>query len=540
MGVVIRDNGVGGSSAAAPRVRINNSTNEWEISTDGGMNWVSTNVKATGNNGADGKTPYIKNGNWWIDNNDTGIKANGSDGVGVSGAEINSENHLIIKLSDNNTIDVGVVVGADGHNGINGANGVGIANVSVSDEGILTVTLDNATVLTLGNIKGKDGIGIAKSEINSEGKLVITYTDNKSVTLGKVVGNDGVGITSAELTDDYMLKLSFSNGASQSIGPIRGEKGSDGVGIKNVSVGEDGYLYVTYDNTDTPKKIAYIKGEKGDPGVDGKTPYILNGMWWIGDINTGIKATGENGADGNNGNNGTNGVGVENAYVNSELHLIIELTNGTEIDAGYVGVSGSVYPLPKYTVTFKDYNGTVLKTEQVESGKAATAPTSPTRSGYKFTGWNQPFENVISDMTVTAQYQKLTGPTFEVASVTKSADNQSVELAVIAVNNPGVAGMTLSVEYDDTVLTLTKVTNSDVLAGLTYQKPKTYKNGCNLVWYGSEPDEIIDGEAFVMKFTVSSTASSGTYPVKLIYSTGTDVNLQPVVFQVINGSIIIP
>ena len=31
----------------------------------------------------------------------------GEDGVGVSGAEINDENHLIIKLSDGNSIDVG-------------------------------------------------------------------------------------------------------------------------------------------------------------------------------------------------------------------------------------------------------------------------------------------------------------------------------------------------------------------------------------------------------------------------------------------------
>ena len=68
---------------------------------------------------------------------------------------------------------------------------------------------------------------------------------------------------------------------------------------------------------------------------------------------------------------------------------------------------------------------------------------------------------------------------------------------------------------------------------------KTYKNGCNLVWYGSEPDEIIDGEAFVMKFDVSSTIPSGTYPIKLIYSNGTDVNLEPVVFEVVDGSIII-
>ena len=218
---------------------------------------------------------------------------------------------------------------------------------------------------------------------------------------------------------------------------------------------------------------------------------------------------------------------------NATYELTVGNTN--EIYTPVYGTASEVF-----TVTFKDYDGTVLKTEPVNSGEAATAPTDPYREGYTFTGWDQSFSNVISDMVVVAQYQKITAPTFEIAKVSAIAGSTGVEVAVTALNNPGVAGMTLSVEYDDDVLTLTKVSNSDVLSGLTFQKPKTYKNGCNLVWYGSEPDEIIDGEAFVMKFDISSTIASGEYPIKLIYSNGTDVNLDPVVFGVVNGSIIIP
>lgn len=61
-------------------------------------------------------------------------------------------------------------------------------------------------------------------------------------------------------------------------------------------------------------------------------------------------------------------------------------------------------PLVTYTVTFKDWDGTVLKTQSVTSGSSATAPTSPSREGYKFTGWSVDFSNVTSNITTTAQY----------------------------------------------------------------------------------------------------------------------------------------
>ena len=58
-----------------------------------------------------------------------------------------------------------------------------------------------------------------------------------------------------------------------------------------------------------------------------------------------------------------------------------------------------------YTVTFKDWDGTVLSTQSVEEGTAATAPAVPGRTGYTFTGWDVDFSNVTSDLVVTAQYQ---------------------------------------------------------------------------------------------------------------------------------------
>ena len=66
------------------------------------------------------------------------------------------------------------------------------------------------------------------------------------------------------------------------------------------------------------------------------------------------------------------------------------------------------YNGPFHTVTFVDYDGTVIDEQRVLDGEAATAPEAPTREGYVFVGWDKEFDNVISDLTVTAVYEEET------------------------------------------------------------------------------------------------------------------------------------
>ena len=79
-----------------------------------------------------------------------------------------------------------------------------------------------------------------------------------------------------------------------------------------------------------------------------------------------------------------------------------------------------------HTVIFKDWDGTTLKTETVKEGSSATAPTNPTRVGYRFIGWDKDFSSITSDLTVTAQYKEIIEKAICIYSFDSSIDTLPV------------------------------------------------------------------------------------------------------------------
>ena len=57
------------------------------------------------------------------------------------------------------------------------------------------------------------------------------------------------------------------------------------------------------------------------------------------------------------------------------------------------------------TVKFLDWDGSVLKTQTVDYGMSATAPSTPSRKGYTFQGWDSSYYNVTANKTIKATYQ---------------------------------------------------------------------------------------------------------------------------------------
>ena len=174
-----------------------------------------------------------------------------------------------------------------------------------------------------------------------------------------------------------------------------------------------------------------------------------------------------------------------------------------------------------YTVTFKDHDGTVLKTETVEKGKAATAPAEPKRENFTFAGWDKSFKKITSDLVVTATYTTTKTVIYaEHVLVNKGAGEVTMNIRVI--NNPGIMGAVLKVSVDDKVLSF-KEANKTEYPGLTLTSPgpKTTASPYTFMLDALElaKEDKKDGTLFTITFNVKDTAT-GKYDIKLSYDNG--------------------
>jgi len=220
-----------GAAGITPQLRINATTNLWELSYDGGTTWVSLGITATGEAGAPGEkgdrgekgekgdpgTPGEKG--------DTGergeVGAPGADGVGVQNAYVGEDLHLWLELSDGRVIDAGYVgvpveasavknliliigdgmgsehiaAGALATNRIpvfTGWQSAGVNTDSANVEGLGGVTTDSsaaATALASGCLTVNGYVGLDHNQANL--KTILDYAEQ-------------VGKSTGILTSDYL------------------------------------------------------------------------------------------------------------------------------------------------------------------------------------------------------------------------------------------------------------------------------------------------------------------------------------------------
>ena len=297
------------NDTALPEVRNNGTAIQWKYSDE--TDWrdlvllteLTGAAGENGKNGTDGKDGADGiNGKNGIDGKDGTDGKDGADGIngkdGANGKDgVNGEN------------------GTDGKNGTNGTNGKdGINGLDGKDGADGTNGKDGAD--------GKDGINAKNIEVQrAESYIQWRYEGDEWQNLVAIAdiegpagqnGTDGAnGKTPEFRVSENILQWRYVDDEIwlnlYDLSVLKGLDGRDGADGKDGINGKDGI-----DGKDGSDGKDGTNGQNGSDGKDGKTPFIgENGNWWIGEIDTGIKAAGTDGKDGINGIDGTNGKEIE-------------------------------------------------------------------------------------------------------------------------------------------------------------------------------------------------------------------------------------
>ena len=194
------------------------------------------------------------------------------------------------------------------------------------------------------------------------------------------------------------------------------------------------------------------------------------------------------------------------------------------------------------TVTFKDYDDTVLSIQSVEKGKSAIAPATPSRDGFVFAGWSISFESVQTDLIIVALYNELgTKPSFIVDKVSAAPGQKNVEVTVALKNNPGIAAIALDVIFDKSKISLTGFTYNDSALTGSSTTPFNASATTPCIYMVNGTKNISGDFVFATLYFDVAAGSSGTIPISVVYDPDNVYNLSEtnVAFDVVNGAIIV-
>ncbi len=131
-------------------------------------------------------------------------------------------------------------------------------------------------------------------------------------------------------------------------------------------------------------------------------------------------------------------------------------------------------------------------------------------------------------------------PTITVSSLETASGETQVVIAVSIADNPGITGLTASVQYNSDVLTLTEARSGEALNALTFTKPSTLNSGCTFMWDGLEikDGDVKDGDFLILTFDITADAPEGEYSI-LLKITAFDNDLNRVTLRVVGGKVTI-
>ncbi len=224
---------------------------------------------------------------------------------------------------------------------------------------------------------------------------------------------------------------------------------------------------------------------------------------------------------------------------NSQItSTVLDTTSAPVDDILDVLVTAPTHSENEFTVIFRNYDGSVLKTQIVAKGGTATPPPTPVREGYVFVYWDKTFDNIQDNTIVNAIFEKITKPTIIVDRVDVKSDSKTAEVKVAVMNNPGISSLNLKVDYDES-LTFKKVEYNNELKGQS-MKPGQEEGPVTLTWVSPFEDVKGDWIFATLYFDVSEDAT-GDLPVNVTYNTENIYNMKEenIYFDVVNGAVAI-
>ena len=261
---------------------------------------------------------YMWDGSSWVDNGQL-QGASGEDGVSVTGAEINADGELILKFSDNDSVNVGRVVGEEGpqgpegpkgdtgetgaagatgpqgETGPKGADGVSVSSVTQTTtssadggENVITVTLSNGTKSTFKVKNGSKGSTGDQGPEGPEGPKGETGGEGPQGPKGDT-GDAGVSVTKVEQTTTSnadggtnVITVTLSNGQTFSFNVKNGSKGSAGDAGSDATVTKAAVEAVLTGDIATHTHSQYLTSHQDISGKLDKSGGAISGSLTVG------------------------------------------------------------------------------------------------------------------------------------------------------------------------------------------------------------------------------------------------------------------
>ncbi len=125
-------------------------------------------------------------------------------------------------------------------------------------------------------------------------------------------------------------------------------------------------------------------------------------------------------------------------------------------------------------------------------------------------------------------------------SSTSTIAGETIVITLSIKNNPGVMNALITLNYDSSALTLTKVEEGSAMSNSNFTMPNVLTTPCNFVWDGLDTNNTEDGIMLNLTFVVSEQAElNNFYDISVSYIAGDIINsdLQPVELAVANGQV---